>query len=188
MPAWIDKHADELRGRTVLMYCTGGVRCERVSALLRQKGPGFERVYQLAGGVQRYLEAAEAGALAEASPGAASSMWAGRLHVFDGRGSIASSGALPLSGDAVPVVASSHPAVLGRCVVCAAQHDLYGELRCGVCGVLVLVCESCRPRFSRRPTSTSRSSDTVSDGSTSSVGDTIHAQSLDLTCAKCSLR
>ncbi len=39
------------------MYCTGGVRCEAASAFLRAKGPGFERVMQLSGGIQRYLEA-----------------------------------------------------------------------------------------------------------------------------------
>ena len=37
-------------------YCTGGVRCERASAYLREKGPAFDDVAQLAGGVQRYLE------------------------------------------------------------------------------------------------------------------------------------
>lgn len=39
-----------------LQYCTGGVRCERASAYLREKGPAFAEVYQLSGGVQRYLE------------------------------------------------------------------------------------------------------------------------------------
>jgi predicted sulfurtransferase len=38
-------------------YCTGGVRCERASAYLREKGPAFADVVQLSGGIQRYLEA-----------------------------------------------------------------------------------------------------------------------------------
>lgn len=41
----------------VLQYCTGGVRCESVSSYLRSKGQDFQEVYQLSGGIQRYLEA-----------------------------------------------------------------------------------------------------------------------------------
>jgi predicted sulfurtransferase len=36
-PEWADAHAHELRDKCVLMYCTGGVRCERASAYLRHK-------------------------------------------------------------------------------------------------------------------------------------------------------
>ena len=39
----------------VLMYCTAGVRCERASAFMRNKG--IENVFQLEGGVHRYLDA-----------------------------------------------------------------------------------------------------------------------------------
>ncbi len=49
LPAWLDAHEAQLRNRTVLMYCTGGVRCERASAYLREKGPEFSRVFQLSG-------------------------------------------------------------------------------------------------------------------------------------------
>lgn len=49
LPAWIDAHAHELAHKRVLMYCTGGVRCERASAYLREKGNGFENVMQLSG-------------------------------------------------------------------------------------------------------------------------------------------
>ncbi|KIZ00894.1 hypothetical protein MNEG_7068 [Monoraphidium neglectum] len=56
LPAWMDAHESALAGKRVLMYCTGGVRCERASAYLREKGPAFAEVYQLSGGVQRYLE------------------------------------------------------------------------------------------------------------------------------------
>lgn len=50
LPDWVDDHAQCLAGKTVLMYCTGGVRCERASAYLREKGPAFANVYQLKGG------------------------------------------------------------------------------------------------------------------------------------------
>lgn len=54
--AWIDNNSEELRGNCVLMYCTGGIRCETASAYIRSKGDGFENVFQLFGGIQRYLE------------------------------------------------------------------------------------------------------------------------------------
>ena len=52
-PRWVDEHAEELSGKTILMYCTGGIRCERGSAYLRTKG--LEPV-QLYGGIHTYLE------------------------------------------------------------------------------------------------------------------------------------
>jgi predicted sulfurtransferase len=54
--AWAE--ASALQNKRLLMYCTGGVRCERASAYLRESG--FENVAQLAGGIQR-CEAAAAG-------------------------------------------------------------------------------------------------------------------------------
>eukprot|EP01046_Picozoa_sp_COSAG06_P021730 COSAG06_NODE_1646_length_8811_cov_6.796258_1_plen_283_part_10 len=56
-PAAADKMVDELqlRDKTVLMYCTGGIRCERASAYLRSVG--VDRCYQLKGGIARYCEA-----------------------------------------------------------------------------------------------------------------------------------
>ncbi|KAF0887567.1 hypothetical protein E2562_002288 [Oryza meyeriana var. granulata] len=56
LPLWIDEHAEKLRGKSILMYCTGGIRCEMASAYIRSKGEGFENVFQLYGGIQRYLE------------------------------------------------------------------------------------------------------------------------------------
>ena len=63
LPAWIEANAPAFRGKRVLMCCTGGVRCERASAFLKEAcGPETE-VYQLSGGIQRYMEAGEAGRL-----------------------------------------------------------------------------------------------------------------------------
>lgn len=42
-------------GKQILMYCTAGVRCERASAFMRNKG--IENVFQLEGGIHRYLDA-----------------------------------------------------------------------------------------------------------------------------------
>ena len=53
-PQWVDQNRGRLEGKKVLMYCTAGVRCERASAFLRQRG--IDDVSQLDGGVHRYLE------------------------------------------------------------------------------------------------------------------------------------
>ena len=58
-PAWVNKEETrkKLEGKNVLMYCTGGVRCERASALLqREYGDSLKGVYQLQGGVEKYMQ------------------------------------------------------------------------------------------------------------------------------------
>lgn len=54
-PSYVDKNLDIFRQKRVLMYCTGGIRCERGSAYLRAKGVCKE-VFQLKGGIHKYLE------------------------------------------------------------------------------------------------------------------------------------
>jgi UPF0176 protein len=63
---------DELKEKTVVTYCTGGIRCETLSALMKEKG--FKDVYQMDGGIVKYGEKyADAG------------YWEGKLFVFDKR-------------------------------------------------------------------------------------------------------
>jgi rhodanese-related sulfurtransferase len=52
---FVREHKEEMRGKKVLMYCTGGIRCEKASAFM--KAEGYDEVYQLKGGIHRYLEA-----------------------------------------------------------------------------------------------------------------------------------
>ena len=53
---YIDKNLDRLRGKSeVMMYCTGGIRCEKASAYLKMNG--VDQVRQLSGGIHRYMEA-----------------------------------------------------------------------------------------------------------------------------------
>ena len=72
-PAWFRAHRDALAGKRVAMFCTGGIRCEKATALLRQEG--VEDVRHLHGGILRYLEEVPA----------AESLWAGECFVFDER-------------------------------------------------------------------------------------------------------
>jgi len=66
----------QLKGREdqkIAMYCTGGIRCERSTAYLKQRG--FKQVYHLKGGILRYLETMPK----------AKSLWEGDCFVFDYR-------------------------------------------------------------------------------------------------------
>ena len=76
-PDWFDGFAAELReqGRSpkIAMFCTGGIRCEKSTALVRSRG--FDQVYHLKGGILRYLEEVPE----------ADSRWRGECYVFDER-------------------------------------------------------------------------------------------------------
>ena len=74
-PAWVDAHP-ELKGKRLAMFCTGGIRCEKATAYLRENG--FDEVYQLEGGILKYLETIEEPV----------SMWDGECYVFDRRVSV----------------------------------------------------------------------------------------------------
>ena len=70
LPQHVD-HLQDLKDKTVLMYCTGGIRCEKASALFRSKG--FKRVFQLHGGIAAYQEQF------------GNEHWQGECFVFDQR-------------------------------------------------------------------------------------------------------
>ena len=53
-PQWVADNKAKLANKKVLMYCTGGVRCERASAYMGSQG--IQNIYQLEGGIHRYLE------------------------------------------------------------------------------------------------------------------------------------
>jgi UPF0176 protein len=74
-PAALAAHCDELKDRTVVTYCTGGIRCEK--AALAMRDAGVQNVWQLDGGILRYLE------VMRDAP-----HWHGRCFVFDERESL----------------------------------------------------------------------------------------------------
>ncbi|KAK6911669.1 tRNA uridine(34) hydroxylase, N-terminal [Dillenia turbinata] len=99
-------------------YCTGGIRCEMASAYIRSKGPGFENVFQLYGGIQRYLEQFPGGGF-----------FKGKNFVFDHR----------------IAVASSNSDIIGACLLCGSSFDDYSSrCRCTYCRMLVLICDKCQ--------------------------------------------
>jgi UPF0176 protein len=54
-PAAVQQHRDELLGKTIVSYCTGGIRCEKAAIYLQQQGLDGP-VYQLDGGILKYFE------------------------------------------------------------------------------------------------------------------------------------
>ncbi|SJM51723.1 rhodanese-related sulfurtransferase [Gulosibacter sp. 10] len=106
---------DELKDRPVITYCTGGVRCEVLSALMVSRG--FREVYQLDGGIVRYGERYGNDGL-----------WEGSLTVFDGRESI----------DFAPA-----PKVLGRCHRCGGPTPRLQNCGDPACRERLVTCEAC---------------------------------------------
>jgi UPF0176 protein len=71
-PAAVDAHLDQLQGKTVVSFCTGGIRCEKAAIYLQDAG--LDSVYQLEGGILKYFE------LTQGAP-----HWRGGCFVFDER-------------------------------------------------------------------------------------------------------
>ncbi len=83
-PAALEKHRDALRGKTVVSYCTGGIRCEKAALWMAQAG--VENVKQLDGGILRYFEHS-AQSIGPADP--VTPHWHGQCFVFDERINVA---------------------------------------------------------------------------------------------------
>jgi len=75
-PAYVAEHLDPRRHKKVAMFCTGGIRCEKSTAYMKQLG--FDQVYHLEGGILKYLEQVPE----------SESSWQGECFVFDNRVSV----------------------------------------------------------------------------------------------------
>ncbi len=72
-PAYVEANLESLRRQPVAMFCTGGIRCEKASALLLERG--CKEVYQLDGGILAYLDSVDD----------EQNLWDGECFVFDSR-------------------------------------------------------------------------------------------------------
>lgn len=72
-PKYVDDHLDPEKHKKVAMFCTGGIRCEKSTAFLKEKG--FDEVYHLEGGILKYLEEVPK----------SETTWKGDCFVFDNR-------------------------------------------------------------------------------------------------------
>ncbi len=75
-PDYVKNNLNPGKHKKVAMFCTGGIRCEKSTAYLKEQG--FEEVYHLQGGILKYLETVSAD----------ESMWDGECFVFDNRVSV----------------------------------------------------------------------------------------------------
>lgn len=107
---------ESLKNKKVVTYCTGGVRCEALSAMMKQRG--FEDVYQIDGGIVKYGEKYGDDGL-----------WEGNLYVFDGR---------------MGMNFSDHAKVIGECIHCQGKTSNYENCLEPSCNQLVLICETCK--------------------------------------------
>ncbi|MEP6788376.1 MAG: rhodanese-like domain-containing protein [Acidobacteriota bacterium] len=73
MPAFVAENLDPEKHKRIAMFCTGGIRCEKFAPYMKQVG--FEEVYQLEGGILKYLEETPAD----------QTLWEGECFVFDER-------------------------------------------------------------------------------------------------------
>src|SRR6478672_3094511 len=87
-----DKY-DDIKDKKVITYCTGGIRCEAISAMMKKRG--FKDVYQIDGGIVKYGEAYGDDGL-----------WEGSLRVFD---------------DRMTVEFSDHAKTIGECTHCGGK-------------------------------------------------------------------
>jgi UPF0176 protein len=110
-----DKY-DDIKDKKVITYCTGGIRCEVISAMMKKRG--FKEVYQIDGGIVKYGEKYGDDGL-----------WEGALRVFDNR---------------MTTTFSDHSKTIGECVHCKGKTSNFENCLEPSCNQLVLICESCK--------------------------------------------
>jgi len=109
-----DKYKD-IKDKPVVTYCTGGIRCEVLSALMKNRG--FKEVYQIDGGIVKYGQTFKDDGL-----------WEGKLYVFDRR---------------LVVQFSEKAKDIGHCIHCDAKTSNFINCADMSCNNLVLVCADC---------------------------------------------
>lgn len=109
-----DKYAD-IKDKPVVTYCTGGIRCEILSSLMKNRG--FKEVYQIDGGIVKYGEKyGDEG------------LWEGSLYVFDGR---------------MGIKFSDKAKDIADCVHCGNKTSRYTNCANVACNELIVVCDDC---------------------------------------------
>lgn len=106
---------DHLKKKTIVTYCTGGIRCEILTTIMKERG--FNEVYQIAGGIVRYGEKyGDKG------------LWEGSLYTFDGRKTIDF---------------SDQTKIIGVCDFCENSTKQFLNCANNFCHNQYLICEQC---------------------------------------------
>ena len=106
---------DHLKDKPIVTYCTGGIRCEVLSSVMKNRG--FEEVYQIEGGIVRYGEKF-----------GDSGLWEGSLYIFD---------------DRMSVEFSSEAKMIGECDDCGAATKSFYNRDVDGKRILSLLCDTC---------------------------------------------
>ncbi len=120
---------EELKSKKVITYCTGGIKCEKASAMLLKSG--FKDVYQLKGGIIKY--GLEAGG----------EDFEGKCYVFDNRIAV--------------VVNAVNPSVVATCYICNEPNDRMVNCANPTCNIHVPICEACGVKYEGACSSTCQS-------------------------------
>ncbi|HEX6258601.1 MAG TPA: rhodanese-related sulfurtransferase [Candidatus Saccharimonadales bacterium] len=110
-----DPKYDAIKDKPVVTYCTGGIRCEVLSSMMKKRG--FKEVYQIDGGIVKYGEKYKDDGL-----------WEGSLYVFDGR---------------MNHRFSDKSKDVGECTHCSAATSNYENCANKACNNLILLCKDC---------------------------------------------
>lgn len=133
LPAWFLENRDKLAGKTMLTYCTGGIRCEKLTAWLRQEG--FGDVYQLHGGIVMYGK----------DPETQGELFEGVNVVFD---------------DRVVVSAGERSTLITHCRECGELSANYVNCANVLCNKRIILCPACEVHTERCCSDECRNSDT----------------------------
>lgn len=114
---------DQFKGKKIVMFCTGGIRCEPASALFVKYGFDRKNVYHLEGGIVKYAEKYGNDGFYE-----------GKCFVFDER-------------IAVAVNTSPDAKVVGNCLHCNLNIDIYRNCANKYCNKLFIACDGCNEKM-----------------------------------------
>jgi len=113
---------DHLKDKPIVTYCTGGIRCEILSVVMKNRG--FNEVYHIDGGIVRY-----------GNKFGNDGLWEGSLYTFDNR---------------LSIDFAANPALIGECDYCKAPTRQFYNCTTASCHQLALLCEPCGADASSR--------------------------------------
>ncbi len=123
-PEWIRENLSEYKDKKIITYCTGGIRCEKLTGFMIKEG--FTDVAQLHGGIVTYGK----------DPEVQGRLFDGKCYVFDERIS-------------VPINRTEEDIVIGKCHHCGKTEDRYVNCANPECNLQIILCPECEVEHKR---------------------------------------
>lgn len=117
LPEYISSSLDQFKDKQVLMFCTGGVRCERATSYLKSFNVA-KSISQIKGGIHRYIEQYPEG------------HFRGKNYVFDGR-----------------IAVKVNDDILSSCFICSIKYDEYTNCFNAKCNKHIVACPACINKY-----------------------------------------